>query len=863
MAVPLQDLIRRESITDEELALLRESQANSDHLVLMEKQAFAAMKGLFEDGNGNFTVQRAPNRDFAVKLLFSEDYTVEKARIMLHPVELLNVQASEIAEGNYAARCDISSANEIGELCANFNKMANSLESDFLARRTAEEVLRFNMTKLELALQSSKMGTWQFNIMENKRVFDNQVCLLMGIEPATFGGTAEEFFAMMHPDDREKVNAALQRTMEQDVPYEPEYRVVWPDGSIHHISARGKLLQDDKGNAEMISGIIWDTTDSKLAEAYREMGLEVLQILNKPGDLQSAIQLVIAALKTQTGFDAVGIRLQDGDDFPYFAQKGFFKDFLLTENTLVERGADGRLCRDKDGNASLECTCGLVISGKTNQTLPFFTRGGSFWTSDSLPLLDLPADHDPRLHPRNQCMRYGYSSMALVPIRDKDRIVGLLHFNDRRKGCFTLETIKLLEEIATHIGEALMRKRLEAEKAKLEEQNRQLQKAESLGRMSGSIAHIFNNQLSVVMGYLELVIGELPPRDPRAAKLATAMQATMKAAEVSGNLLAYLGQKQVKLESLELAELCRASLTLIQAGKPENVLVEIDLPSSGPCITADAKQIQQILTNLAINAWESIGEGAGTIHIGVRTVSPADIPASHRFPLEWHPKAQPYACLEVTDSGCGIREEDMEKLFDPFFSTKFTGRGLGLSIVLGIAKTHGAVVTVENRIGGGSVFSVFFPLSKQIPDRPPDQLAKAPENVDGVTVLLVEYEEEVSKMTASMLISLGFTVLQARDGVEAVDIFGQHKDEISCLLSDLTMPHMGGWETIAALRAIRHDLPVVLASGYDEASVMAGEHSELPDFFLNKPYNLNKLGDTVCHAIARKAMAGKRAEGKF
>ena len=121
MAVPLQDLIRRESITDEELALLRESQANSDHLVLMEKQAFAAMKGLFEDGNGNFTVQRAPNRDFAVKLLFSEDYTVEKARIMLHPVELLNVQASEIVEGNYAARCDISSANEIGELCANFN----------------------------------------------------------------------------------------------------------------------------------------------------------------------------------------------------------------------------------------------------------------------------------------------------------------------------------------------------------------------------------------------------------------------------------------------------------------------------------------------------------------------------------------------------------------------------------------------------------------------------------------------------------------------------------------------------------------------------------------------------------------------
>ena len=217
-----------------------------------------------------------------------------------------------------------------------------------------------------------------------------------------------------------------------------------------------------------------DITERKLAEAYGEMDREIMQILNETGTMHDSIQSVLTALNTRTGFDAVGIRLRDGDDFPYFAQNGFSNDFLLTENTLTERGADGGLCRDEDGNVSLECTCGLVISGKTDPSNPLFTKGGSVWTNDSFPLLDLSSDQDPRLNPRNKCIHQGYASVALVPIRNKNSIIGLMQFNDHRKNCFSLASIEQFEKIAANIGEALLRKYAEDALQKSEERYRVL-----------------------------------------------------------------------------------------------------------------------------------------------------------------------------------------------------------------------------------------------------------------------------------------------------------------------------------------------------------------------------------------------------
>jgi PAS domain S-box-containing protein len=385
------------------------------------------------------------------------------------------------------------------------------------------------------------------------------------------------------------------------------------------------------------------------------------------------------------------------------------------------------------------------------------------------------------------------------------------------------------------------RKQAEAEKAQLEAQNQQLQKAESLGRMAGAIAHHFNNQLQAVMGNLELAMDDLPQGTRPHAKITQALKASHRASEVSGLMLTYLGQTSDNRELLDLSETCRQGLPMLRAAMPENVVLEAKLPSPGPAVSANANQIQQVLTNLLTNAREAVGDDLGVIHLTLKTVSSADIPASHRFPISWQPEDKAYACLEVTDTGCGIADKDIETVFDPFFSTKFTGRGLGLSVVLGIMRAHGGVITVHSEPGRRSVFRVFFPVSAKEVPRQPDKAATTPEIERGGTVLLVEDEEMVRNMTEALLTRLGFTVLATKDGVEAVEAFRQHQEEIRCVLCDLTMPRMDGWETITALRALRPGIPVVLASGYDEAKVMEGEHAELPQVFLHKPFRMAEL----------------------
>jgi PAS domain S-box-containing protein len=400
------------------------------------------------------------------------------------------------------------------------------------------------------------------------------------------------------------------------------------------------------------------------------------------------------------------------------------------------------------------------------------------------------------------------------------------------------------------VSDVTGRKIEEDEKAKREAQNRQLQKAEGLGRMAGAIAHHFNNRLAAVMGNLELAIGDLPPGAGPADKLTDALQAAREAAEVGKLLLTYLGQTQVRTEPLDLSEVCRRSLPMLRAAMPKDLLLETDLSTPSPAISADSNQLQQVLTNLVTNAWEAGGEGGRAVRVTVKQDAAAGIPARHRFPIDWRSQASAYVCLEVLDAGSGIADKDIEKIFDPFYSSKSAGRGLGLSVVLGIVRAHKGAVTVESKPGKGSAIRVFLPVSNEQVLSQPNDAAQSLEIAVGGTVLMVDDDEMLRKLGENMLRRLGFKVLLASDGVEALEVFEQHKDEIRCVLCDLTMPGMDGWETLAALRKLAPGLPVILASGYDKAQAMAGRHLELPQVFLSKPYQIKGLRDAIALALA-------------
>jgi two-component system cell cycle sensor histidine kinase/response regulator CckA len=364
----------------------------------------------------------------------------------------------------------------------------------------------------------------------------------------------------------------------------------------------------------------------------------------------------------------------------------------------------------------------------------------------------------------------------------------------------------------------------------------------------------FNNQLAVVIGYLELALEGV--QDAALIEdLTSAMQGAHNAAEVSGLMLTYLGQTTNKYIPIDLSEICRQSVLFLQASALKETTFNVDLLTPGPVVRGNANQIQQVLVNLITNAYEATNKQQGEIDVIVKTLPRADIHPMLYFPPDWKPENETYACLEIRDTGCGIEEKDLDKVFDPFFSSNFIGRGIGLAIVLGITKAHGGAVAVDSEKGAGSSFKVYLPVAAESIAQKPDEMIRASEVKTGGTILLVEDEEMIRNMTASMLTRMGFKVLEGIDGVDAVEIFQKHQDEIDVVVSDLTMPRMDGWETLAALRQIRPGLPVILASGHDESMVFAEDHLESPQAFLHKPYKMSALKESL-----KKAMSGSNVE---
>lgn len=383
-----------------------------------------------------------------------------------------------------------------------------------------------------------------------------------------------------------------------------------------------------------------------------------------------------------------------------------------------------------------------------------------------------------------------------------------------------------------------------SEQYALERQMQQAQKLESLGVLAGGIAHDFNNLLVGIIGNLDLALTS-EEDEPLELYLEDARTAGRRAVDLTQQMLAYAGRSSFSLGVVDLSTLVRETAALLKASISKKVTMTFDLAAALPPIRVDQTQIRQVVMNLITNAGDACADEDGEILIRTHAQT---IKAGEMGPgvLGREPEPGVYAVLEVRDNGLGIDAATLRRIFEPFFSTKDTGHGLGLAAVLGIMRAHGGLLDVESTPGGGTTFRVYFPECEVDEASSVSVAAPEPEKTAGTCMVLIVEDEPIVRRTLSKLLRIsGYEVVTASDGLDGIERFDENANRIQAVLLDLTMPRMDGREAYAVLRARRADLPIIVLSGYD-SSETAGWFAPDPALaFLQKPFETDELIGTL------------------
>lgn len=393
----------------------------------------------------------------------------------------------------------------------------------------------------------------------------------------------------------------------------------------------------------------------------------------------------------------------------------------------------------------------------------------------------------------------------------------------------------------------------EENKTRIEQQMLQSQKLESLGVLAGGIAHDFNNLLMGILGNADLLLSKLKGSSTEISYVSEIIQASKNASQLTKQLLSYSGKGTLELEEVDLNGMIREMAPILLLSISKKATIKYDLTEDIPCVSGDLSQIRQIIMNLIINASESLNGKHGLIL--VRTNVSRGTHASDEEGIVGNlDQDVNYVYIEVTDSGTGMDEETKSKIFEPFYSTKFIGRGLGLAAVLGIVKAHRGAIKVVSEPGQGSTFRIFLPSGGRIKEKKSDNVEMKTLEKGRGTILLIDDEKLVRDICVKMLDSLGFKVLTARDGIEGIEVFISEKDAVDCIILDLTMPRMDGEECLSRIREIKPDAKVIMSSGYDEHDISKKFMGREINGFIQKPYNLKTLSKTLSDIFeARKS----------
>ena len=403
------------------------------------------------------------------------------------------------------------------------------------------------------------------------------------------------------------------------------------------------------------------------------------------------------------------------------------------------------------------------------------------------------------------------------------------------------------------------RKRSEAERERIEQRLRDTQKLESLGVLAGGIAHDFNNILTGILGNVTLARERRSNTAALDGYLGSIEESTARAADLCRQMLAYSGRGRFVVGPVDLSALVRETLPLVELSVSKRARMEVALGEGLPPVEADGVQLRQILMNLVINASDALGERGGHIRVstGLQTVGDVVLEG-----LEFGTQlsAGPHVFLEVRDDGEGMDMASVARIFEPFFTTKFTGRGLGLSAVLGIVKGHNGAIRVHSEPGRGTAFRLLLPPARSERGVAVAEGA-APDSEwrPGGHVLVVDDEDAVRRVTSDMLRALGFQVVEARDGLEGLDVYLRDPHGFRFVVLDLTMPRMDGAEVFGRMREVRGDLRAILMSGFSEEELRDRFARDDVAGYLQKPFGLHELKSCLGAVLGREGLQGDDA----
>ena len=659
-----------------------------------------------------------------------------------------------------------------------------SIYRDVTARKAAEEALRESEKRLRFALEGANEGLWDWSIDTGDVYFSAAAEMMLGYEPGEMerraGGTWDQ---SVHPEDMPTVRRAIDEHIAGETfAYEAEYRVRTKQGGWKWILGRGKVVERNvDGSPRRMTGIHIDITERKQAEETRARLTSILE-----------------------------------------------SERLRAEAAIRESEERHRLLFEENPIPL------LVIDAETLMYLAVNAAavrqyGYSYQEFTRMSIADLRPVEDTSIALARAAAPPEIRSQRSGPYRHR-----------RKDGSIVIVDVVSRDFVFAGRHARLVLAIDITEQRRLEDQLRQSQKIEAVGQLAGGIAHDFNNLLTIIKGNVELALHQLPAAVPLRNDLEQVAHAASRAALLTRQLLAFSRKQVLSPAVLDLNEVVGEGERMLRRVIGEDITFVTDLAPVISRVTADRGQIEQVLVNLVVNARDAMPAG------GVLTVSTADVDVSTSEAAKRGMLPGSYVTLRVRDTGVGMDDATRSRIFEPFFTTKPVGRGtgLGLATVHGVVHQSGGFVMVETAPLSGSAFTVFLPSTAHIegPRRSPipgNGFERGSE-----TVLLVEDEDEVRAVARRVLAEAGYTVLEAANAAEAIEVFDRSAGSIAILVSDVVMPGLNGHELSQMLRLKAPRLQTLFVSGYSFDA--RGDSSAFDDeSFLPKPYDPTELARRV------------------